>query len=43
MDTKSVDPITLSIFGHRFMGIAEQMGRTLQKTSVSVQIKERLE
>ncbi|KAJ4418241.1 hypothetical protein N0V82_005716 [Gnomoniopsis sp. IMI 355080] len=33
----------LSIFGHRFMSIAEQMGRTLQKTSVSTNIKERLD
>jgi len=38
-----VDPIFLSIFSHRFMGIAEQMGRTLQRTSVSVNIKERLD
>ena len=38
-----VDPVRLSIFGHRFMGIAEQMGRTLQRTSVSVNIKERLD
>ena len=38
-----VDPIQLSIFGHRFMSIAEQMGRTLQKTSVSLNIKERLD
>ncbi|KAJ5483078.1 hypothetical protein N7539_006524 [Penicillium diatomitis] len=38
-----VDPIKLSIFGHRFMSIAEQMGRTLQKTSVSTNIKERLD
>jgi 5-oxoprolinase (ATP-hydrolysing) len=38
-----IDPIRLSIFGHRFMSIAEQMGRTLQKTSVSTNIKERLD
>ncbi|KAI0018300.1 Hydantoinase B/oxoprolinase-domain-containing protein [Xylariomycetidae sp. FL0641] len=38
-----VDPIKLSIFGHRFMSIAEQMGRTLQKTSISLNIKERLD
>ncbi|KAH9888204.1 Hydantoinase B/oxoprolinase-domain-containing protein [Xylariomycetidae sp. FL2044] len=38
-----VDPIRLSIFGHRFMSIAEQMGRTLQKTSISLNIKERLD
>jgi len=37
------DPVQLSIFGHRFMGIAEQMGRTLQRTAVSVNIKERLD
>lgn len=37
------DPVTLSLFGHRFMGIAEQMGRTLQRTAVSVNIKERLD
>ena len=27
----------------RFMGIAEQMGRVLQRTSISVNIKERLD
>ncbi|RSH93770.1 hypothetical protein EHS25_006418 [Saitozyma podzolica] len=43
LDTTVVDPIQLSIFSHRFMGIAEQMGRALQKTAVSVQIKERLD
>jgi 5-oxoprolinase (ATP-hydrolysing) len=37
------DPVMLSIFGHRFMGIAEQMGKTLARTSVSVNIKERLD
>ncbi|EXJ94139.1 5-oxoprolinase (ATP-hydrolysing) [Capronia coronata CBS 617.96] len=39
----SVDPIRLSIFGHRFMSVAEQMGRMFQKTSVSTNIKERLD
>ncbi len=38
-----VDPIMLSVFGHRFMAIAEQMGRALQKTSVSTNVKERLD
>ncbi|KAF2010641.1 5-oxoprolinase [Aaosphaeria arxii CBS 175.79] len=38
-----VNPIQLSIFGHRFMSIAEQMGRALQKTAVSTNIKERLD
>lgn len=37
------DAIELSIFGHRFMSIAEQMGVTLQRTSVSTNIKERLD
>lgn len=41
--TSGVDPIMLSIFGHRFMAIAEQMGRALQKTSVSTNVKERLD
>ncbi|KAH8435126.1 5-oxoprolinase [Aspergillus melleus] len=41
--SSGIDPIRLSIFGHRFMSIAEQMGRTLQKTSVSTNIKERLD
>ena len=43
IDTQEVDPIMLSIFAHRFMAIAEQMGRALQKTSVSTNVKERLD
>ncbi|KAI9893319.1 MAG: hypothetical protein M1814_000449 [Vezdaea aestivalis] len=43
LDTETVDPIMLSIFAHRFMAIAEQMGRALQKTSVSTNVKERLD
>ncbi|PLB43363.1 hypothetical protein P170DRAFT_459786 [Aspergillus steynii IBT 23096] len=42
-DPTVVDHIQLSVFGHRFMSIAEQMGRALQKTSVSLNIKERLD
>lgn len=38
-----IDPIQLSVFGHRFMSIAEQMGKTLQKTAISTNIKERLD
>ncbi|ODV86105.1 hypothetical protein CANARDRAFT_7461 [[Candida] arabinofermentans NRRL YB-2248] len=38
-----IEPVLLSIFGHRFMDIAEQMGISLQKTSVSVNVKERLD
>lgn len=43
LSKREVDPIVLSIFGHRFMAIAEQMGRALQKTSVSTNVKERLD
>ncbi|KAM7345135.1 5-oxoprolinase [Cochliomyia hominivorax] len=39
----SLDAIQLSIFSHRFMSIAEQMGRVLQRTSISTNIKERLD
>ena len=38
-----VDPIQLSIFSNLFMSIAEQMGRILERTSISVNIKERLD
>jgi len=38
-----VDPIQLSIFSNLFMSIAEQMGRILQKTAISTNIKERLD
>ncbi|QTA91011.1 hydantoinase B/oxoprolinase family protein [Desulfonema magnum] len=37
------DPVQLSIFSNLFMSIAEQMGRMLQKTAVSTNIKERLD
>lgn len=42
-DATVVDPIKLSIFGHRFMSVADQMSRMFQKTSVSTNIKERLD
>ncbi|XP_015790141.1 5-oxoprolinase isoform X2 [Tetranychus urticae] len=42
-NTSSIDSITLSIFSHRFMSIAEQMGRILQRTATSTNIKERLD
>ncbi|XP_071510031.1 5-oxoprolinase-like [Diadema antillarum] len=38
-----LDTIQLSIFSHRFMSTAEQMGRVLQRTSISTNIKERLD
>ncbi|XP_029678825.1 5-oxoprolinase isoform X2 [Formica exsecta] len=41
--TTDLDTIQLSIFSHRFMSIAEQMGRVLQRTSISTNIKERLD
>ena len=37
------DPVMLEIFNNLFMSIAEQMGSTLEKTSYSVNIKERLD
>lgn len=43
ISSKTLDPIQLSVFRHRFMSVAEQMGRALQKTSVSANIKERLD
>jgi len=42
-DYSKADAILISIFSNRFMGIAERMGRTLQRTSVSTNIKERLD
>ncbi|OQE46967.1 hypothetical protein PENCOP_c001G06821 [Penicillium coprophilum] len=38
-----IDPVQLSIFRHRFFGVAEQMGRVLQNVSISANIKERLD
>ena len=37
------DPVQLSVFAHRFMSIAEQMGSILRQTAISVNIKERLD
>jgi 5-oxoprolinase (ATP-hydrolysing) len=37
------DPVRLEILGSRFMSIAEQMGAVLRNTSVSTNIKERLD
>jgi 5-oxoprolinase (ATP-hydrolysing) len=37
------DPALLEIFNNLFMGVAEQMGATLEKTAHSVKIKERLD
>ncbi|KZW01086.1 Hydantoinase B/oxoprolinase [Exidia glandulosa HHB12029] len=37
------DPILLTLFANRFMSVAEAMGRTLQQTAISTNIKERLD
>ncbi|WFD32789.1 5-oxoprolinase (ATP-hydrolyzing) [Malassezia sp. CBS 17886] len=37
------DPVLLSLFANRFMAVAESMGRSLQQTSISTNIKERLD
>lgn len=39
----AVDPIRLSVFGYRSMCVADQMSRMFQKTSVSTNIKVRLD
>ncbi|HEX2874227.1 MAG TPA: hydantoinase B/oxoprolinase family protein [Polyangiaceae bacterium] len=39
----SPDPVLLEIYANRFMSIAEQMGRTLRQTAMSVNIRERLD
>ncbi|WP_446011751.1 hydantoinase B/oxoprolinase family protein [Candidatus Electrothrix sp.] len=39
----ALDPVRLSVFANLFMSIAEQMGRMLQKTAVSTNIRERLD
>ena len=41
--SKTLDSIQLSVFSNRFMSIAEQMGKTLQRTAISTNIKERLD
>ena len=42
-EASGLDPISLELFSHRFMAIAEQMGTRLQQTSASVNIRERLD
>ena len=39
----TADPIQLEIFNNLFASIAEQMGETLRRTSVSTNVKERLD
>ena len=40
---RRADPVRLEVFGNRCMSIAEQMGAVLRNTSVSTNIKERLD
>jgi len=42
-DPSAPDPVRLEVFGNRCMSIAEQMGAVLRNTSVSTNIKERLD
>ncbi|MBU8538796.1 hydantoinase B/oxoprolinase family protein [Falsiroseomonas tokyonensis] len=42
-DATRVDPVMLELFNNLFMSIAEQTGAVLQNTSLSVNIKERLD
>ncbi|TFK70226.1 Hydantoinase B/oxoprolinase [Pluteus cervinus] len=42
-EDKKPDPILLTLFANRFMSVAEAMGRSLQQTSISTNIKERLD
>ena len=41
--TRDADPIRIEIFNHLFASIAEQMGIALQQTSLSTNVKERLD
>jgi len=41
--TTTIDPVQLELFHQTFTSIAEQMGVTLQQTSVSTNVKERLD
>ncbi|PSR73125.1 hypothetical protein PHLCEN_2v11027 [Hermanssonia centrifuga] len=42
-NSKGPDPILLTLFANRFMSVAEAMGRSLQQTAISTNIKERLD
>jgi 5-oxoprolinase (ATP-hydrolysing) len=43
VDAGRVDPVLLELFNNLFMNVAEQTGAVLQNTSMSVNIKERLD
>ena len=40
---ETLDPVRLEVLGNRFMSIAERMGTVLRNTSISTNIKERLD
>ncbi len=42
-DSDEADPVRLEVFGARFKSMAEQMGAVLRNTSVSTNIKDRLD
>lgn len=42
-DAITADPVQLALFANRFTHIAEQMGTMLQRTALSVNVKERLD
>ena len=42
-DSERPDPVLLELFNNLFMNVAEQTGAVLQNTSMSVNIKERLD
>ena len=39
----AVDPVRLELYHNQFAAIAEQMGATLRRTALSVNVKERLD
>jgi 5-oxoprolinase (ATP-hydrolysing) len=42
-DDRVADPVSLEVFNHAFMSVADQMGQTLVNTAHSVNMKERLD
>lgn len=40
---EAYDPITLTLYSTRLMSIAEEMGKVLERISISTNIKERLD
>ncbi len=41
--SETYDPITLTLYSTRLMSIAEEMGKVLERISISTNIKERLD